>query len=236
MEHPEANIENRDGKQYLADALRNLAVTSRTARGVVDTSASASKSEKMMSGLSAEHTADTAASNFAAVIERLFGDRDKKFQDPAELKSYVEDIARRINAGITREDVLLRDEDSSKFPYTRIADLPAAMEQFYEELFTHLGEADSDPVKLAAWVEYRVDLSDHFFADGCGKTAKAISSWVLMRARHDLPLYRDRKELYQNAPTEIRGRNQPADREQFEKWLAYYRTLFSPKKESVPNS
>ena len=206
FERGEIDIQSRPAVRSLADyivsrgaeremykhtALANLAATSRTARGIVDTSASADKAEKMMGGTGAE-VAERAVANFTSAIEKLFEARDTQFKDAAELRTFVEGIAQEINAGITKEGVLIRESDSEKFPYTRIKDLESAMNNFYEELFERLQNKDTDSVELAAWIEYRVDLSDHFFADGCGKAAKAISSWTLMRNKHILPTYRGR--------------------------------------------
>ena len=83
---------------------------------------------------------------------------------------------------------------------------------------------------MAGWVEYRIDLTDHFFTDDCGRVAKAISSWVLMRANRELPRYRSREELYQHAPTQIRGSNPEANRKEYELWMDYYKSLFGTKK------
>jgi len=41
------------------------------------------------------------------------------------------------------------------------------LEQFSKELFTKFKDPNTDPYELAAWVEYRINLKDHFFADGC---------------------------------------------------------------------
>lgn len=220
-------VEQLNESEYIKQALENLSTTSRTAKGVVDTSASADKVDKMAGDLNAATAAERAQSNFEQVITYLFENRDKQFQTTEELKQFVENVAGRINSGITKEGVLIREgADSAKYPYTKVADLSIAMDQFYEELLQRLNNPSEDPKNLAGWVEYRIDLTDHFFADGCGKTAKAISSWILMRAHNPLPKYRDRKELYENAPTQIRGQDPEIDKTQLKKWLGYYNSLF----------
>jgi hypothetical protein len=82
-----------------------------------------------------------------------------------------------------------------------------------------------DPVGLAAWVEYRVNLTDHFFADGCGKISKAVSGWVLMRYAQDLPTYKGSipKDRY---PTKVRGSSDAMDAQQLGNWEEFYRGMF----------
>ncbi len=159
------------------------------------------------------------------MIEQLFVERGKKFANEAELRTFVENMAQKINESITKKGGLIRTHDSDKYPYTRAEKLADQMDSFYKDFFLKLNDG-TNPRELAAWVEYRIDLTDHFFSDGCGKTAKAISAWVLMRGRQELPVFRDRKELYANAPTQVRGENPQTDQEQYKKWLAYYKTLF----------
>jgi hypothetical protein len=222
----DAAIAKGDEKErYVQAALENLRATSRTATGVVDTSASVGKAEKMASGLTPEQTAERALNNFTEAISYLYENKDRQFNESGELRVFVETVAQKINTGITKEGVLLRAEDSDKFPYTRIQDLESAMEQFYQELLERLSRPDADPKEIAAFVEYRIDLTDHFFADGCGKTANAISTWSLMRQNHALPKYKKREE-YQYAPTIIRGQDPKIDEEQWQRWLEYYKSLF----------
>jgi hypothetical protein len=221
-------------EDYLRQALENLQITSRTAKGVVDISASPDKAREIQD-ISEREAADRATANFEEVIKQLYEQRDRKFENPEELQTFIEDIALRINKGITKEDVLVRSHDSDKYPYTKVENLSQEMKQFYEELFARLQNPSEDPESLAGWIEYRLDLTDHFFADGCSKTAKAISSWALMRSGHKLPQYRSREELYQHAPTQIRGTNPEANQKEFELWMEYYKSLFeSPESEKTP--
>jgi len=221
------NAKELSEDQYVQAAEANLEKTSRTAQGTIDTSASTSKASQMQEGLGQDAIAQKAKENLSQTIHSLYVDRDRQFSNPQELRDFVEGVATGINQGITKEGVLIRSgEDSTKYPYTPIAELEPSMQQFYQELYDRINNPNSDPVDVAAWAEYRIDLSDHFFADGCGKTAKAVSSWVLMRAGRPLPNYRGRDELYQNAPKEIRGRNQEIDAKQYKTWSDYYRSLF----------
>lgn len=217
-----------DEAAYVDQALRNLDTTSRTARGVVDTSASATKKDIMQIGSGAE-AADMARRNVSDTMHQLYRERLQQFESPTELRSYIEDIARSINRGITAEDVVYRSgaDAVNKYGYTRIADLDEAMDDFSTQLFDKLTDDTQDPLETAGWIEYRVDMTDHFFADGCGKIAKAISAWSLMRHAMPLPTYRSREELYQHAPKAIRGEDATVDQQGYDNWMTYYRSLFN---------
>ncbi|MEI6237594.1 MAG: hypothetical protein WCP03_03280 [Candidatus Saccharibacteria bacterium] len=221
----------KEGANYLKDANRNLLATSRTANGTVDTSASSTKAESMVD-IDGNEAAEKAKNNFDATISSLFEKRDKDFSTPEDMKDFVEGVAAQINDGIVKEGSLIRDGvDSDKYPYTRLENLPDAMQQFYTELQQKLSDPDSDPIETAAFCEYRIDLVDHFFADGCGKAAKAMSSYVLMRAGLPLPQYKGgRKEYYQHAPTKIAGSNPAEDQAAWQNFLGYYKTMLGGNK------
>lgn len=224
-ETPEKNFTKED---YLKQALENLQITSRTAKGVVDMSASPDKSEKMAKDLTAETAAKRALQNFADVIEYLYEHRQEDFENPQGLREFVEKIAKQINAGLVKEGILIRGGmDSVKFPYTKIADLESAMQQFYDKLQEQINNPMQDPKEIAAFIEYHIDPVDHFFADGCGKVAKATSAWSLMRSNLPLPHYRSREEYYASARLQNPMGDPSIDKQrQWEQWLAYYKTLF----------
>lgn len=198
--------------EYVHAALANLQATSRTASGEVNVEVAEEKADAV-TGISGKEAADTATANFVRVIEKLFAERDRTFKDASELRAFVEDAAKGINEGIIKEGILIRTHNTDMYPYTRTENLEEAMSQFYTEFLEKLRRGD-DPKEVAAWVEYRIDLTDHFFADGCGKTAKAIAVWVLMRAKQSLPVYRSRDEYYGNA------------RGGYDAWITYYKSLF----------
>ena len=216
---------------YLAAAEQNLRDTSRTAKGVIDTSASADKAGKMQEGLSESEIAKTAQRNFREAITMLFEQRNQQFANAGELRAFVEGIALLINRGVTKEGVLIRDgEDSKKYAYTSVARLEPAMVQFYDTLLEKVSNSDSDPVETAGFVEYRMNLTDHFFADGCGKTSKALSAWTLMRSNHALPTFQGLLEwqaaLKMYGPRQQRGLDPTVDEEQFARWMEFYRARF----------
>lgn len=221
--------------QYLKDAERNLQNTSRIAHGIIDTSDSLTKGE-MIEVNAEDNVENLAQSGTKRAIEAVFNVRDYKFENATELRSFVEWIAETVNGGILKDGVLLRSgADSDKYPYTKIADLPVAMDKFYSELLTRMNDPVADPVETAAFVEYGIDLTGHFFADGCEETSKVISSFVLMRANHELPDYtrgedkdyeQIRKEYYGHAPKQIQGIDPVEDAKAFKEFADYYKTLF----------
>jgi len=206
-------------EDYLKQALENLQTTSVDKAGE----------------LYEQEVADRATINFKEAIGQLYEQRDRQFKNPKELQKFVEDVARYINKGIIKEKSLIRSYDSDKYPYTKIENLSREMKRFYEEFFARLQNPSEDPESLAAWIEYRIDLTDHFFTDNCDRIAKAISTWALIRFSHGLPKYRSREELYQHAPTQMRGTNPEANQKEFELWIEYYKSLFnSPESEKTP--
>ena len=216
-------------EDYQRDALRNLMAMSRTANGTVDVSASAGKKDSM-TGVDGQEAANLARENFQKAIHEAYENRGRKFESPEELRQFVEELATQINGGLVKEGMLIRSTDSDKYPYTRIADLEDTMQQFYQELYAKLEDPEQDPVEAAAFAEFGIDFVGHFFADGCGKTSKVVSSFVLMRSGHSLPDYKrnggDRKFYYSHTLKQIAGIDPEADKQGYEDFVNYYRTLF----------
>jgi SPP1 gp7 family putative phage head morphogenesis protein len=192
-------------EEYMAQAMANLQRTSRTASGQgVDTSASKEKAEKVVAGLTAESAAQKATDNFRAAFARAYDAATGPAVRAEDVTALADSINATVNAGITREGTLLRTDDSAKFPYTAVAHLGAAREQFAREFADRLADPHADPRETAAWVEWRVNLTDHAYADGVGKTSKALAAIPLVRAGLSLPDYPDNKEFFKRAPTERR--------------------------------
>ena len=213
-------------EQYVRDSKRNLMAMSRTAQGVVDTSASAAKINSM-TGISGDAAANLAQSNFESAINIAFDNKNREFDSPEDLKSFVESLALQVNDGIVKDSSLIRSSDSDKYPYVRIANLENQMNKFYEGLYGRTKNPNADPVESAAYAEFGIDFAGHFFADGCGKTAKVVSSYMLMRHNHSLPEYKGgRSAYYANQLKQIAGEDDRADDEGYQKFLEYYRGLF----------
>ena len=82
-------------------------------------------------------------------------------------------------------------------------------------------------MEAAATAEYYINLTCHFFADGCGKCAMATAAWLLMRGNHPLPVYPGR-EVYYGISRQLRcaAVGSDNDREDFSGFLRNYRNLF----------
>lgn len=223
-QHSELLVDPRDSLYYMNGAESNLRKTSRTANGIVDVSASKDKADKMADGLTEQEAATRAIENYKQTMQRLFTQRERAFSSPEEVKIFIEGVGRDINSGITKEEFLIRDgEDSKKYPYTKVADLPKAMEDFYKELHQKLNDPAQDPIELAAWIEYRVNLSDHFFSDGCGKSSLALVQWALMRKGLPLPKLASKNDTIQHSPKTIRGIDPAADKAAVDKIAKMYK-------------
>ena len=212
-------------QSYLDQAQKNLMATSRTAQGVIDTSASPDKADQMHD-ISGDQAASLATNNYRDVIARAYADRNRQFGSPQEVRDFVEGMATQVNGGILKGP-LLRQHDSDKYPYTPVAQLPQAADEFYTQLHQKLNDPAADPVDTAAWAEYHVNPGHHFFGDGAGKASKALSSYILMRNGLPLPTYPGgNKEYFKNVTrrTPI-GQDPQGDEESLNNFLRYYRSM-----------
>lgn len=211
---------------YERAARRGLHQMSRIAMGIVDVSAAKDKAASMVT-LSGDQARRTTEASLTRAVDLMYQNRFAVFSTPAKLRTFVEELARTITDGVLKPGHLIRRHDSDKYPYTFVKDLEAAMEQFYVELHARMAAGES-PRTLAPWIEYRVNLSDHFFADGCGKTSQLMAGFVCMRAAHPLPLYRTSEEYYALNGTTRRGVDEKADAQTLQRITAYYQKLFMP--------
>src|SRR3989339_271218 len=217
-----------DFSYYQQAAEKNLFSMSRTAVGRIDVSASTDKASKMEEGLTSDVAAQRVRENFYATIKHLYQMRDARFDVPNAVKKLIIDTAESINRGITSADAsLLRaGADSAKFSvYTLVKDVPQSFDHFCEELYERLHNPATDAVDLAAWMEYRINLTGHFFSDGCGKVSLAMSTWAFMRDNKKLPIY-SREQYFAHAP-KVRH-NSEHKLEDDQEWLrfrGYFRSL-----------
>lgn len=220
-------------EDYLTASRRNLLQMSRTARGNLDLSASADKQAKMASGITGEKAAGIAAQNYDKAISFAYDQRHQSFANSSELRGFFEKLSSIVNDGILQSEYLIRNgADSTKYPYTRVADLEKAMEEFYRALYAYIDRPEN-PKITAAFIEWNIDLRGHFFGDGCGKSAKACSSWLLMRHNAELPDYtgngriEDPRAVYYGLnPSYIRTDNPLRDSVDFFTFAIYYMTLY----------
>ena len=117
-----------------------------------------------------------------------------------------------MSAGLLQQGQSLYCNWKTKFRQTAPEAIEQECQSFCAWLFEAL-ESGDDPVARAALVEKRLDGEIHPFADGCGRTAKLLAAFVLLR--HDIfpPSYRPRSEYYIKI--------NPSDAE----WIRYYHLL-----------
>ncbi|MEJ3746506.1 zeta toxin family protein [Actinomycetes bacterium KLBMP 9797] len=216
--------------EFVNKAMRNLYRTSRTAeRGELDISSAVEKAAQLVPGITGDRAARLGVTNYRETLDWLYENRHIRLASPPELRAFVEGVAARVNAGIIRDGLLYREYDSAKHGvYTAAADLPPAADQFYDEFFARLERSGADAVETAAWVHYRMDLTDHLWADGSSRTAGAVAAWVLLRAGHDLPTHpAERAAQFAHAPRLPRATGPGVDAFQQREWLDHYRMLFA---------
>jgi len=222
-----------DFSSYFSQAEEILFTMSRTANQNLDLTASAQKKDRMVDNLDSETASKLVRRNFEKAYTYIYQNRNLPIFDRDDIFLLVENVASIINRDLVKETYFYRVDDSKKYPYTFTRDLSVSIEDFYNQFLIGLHLA-KDPVYLAALIEWRIDLRDHFFVDSCGKIARALSHWVLMRADLPLPdltfsgLYsreEAKKKYYAFMPHYRRLENQVQDDLDFFKFLYYYTKL-----------
>jgi hypothetical protein len=214
-------------QDYQLVALRNFHQMSRTAMGIVDLSSSPKKTDSMNADFFGEFAKVTTETSQNLAVSYLYKNRFKIFSSPLQLRGFVEKLAKIVTKGAVKKGFLIRQHDSDRYPYTLVKDLEPAMRQFYTKLLKRMANKES-PRVLAPWVEYRVNFTDHFFSDGCGKVSQLLATFLCMRSGHPPPLYRNRDEFYALNGNIRRGNNVNIDRHVLQRLTAYYQTFFMP--------
>lgn len=214
-------------EEILKEASNNLRLRSRTANGIVDTSASKGK-EDLLLVKSGEEAKDTALRNFEEAMEYAWDNKDAPLSGPEDVKKIITTIASIISKGIVKEGSLMRTLDSARYNYVPAARLEEEMDDFCRELFERLSRQPQDPVSDAAFTEFCVDIRGHFFSDGCGKTSLVSACWVLFRRNHPLPEYRGGRDAFYSIikPLEKGSEVLGGGKRPFETFLKFYRGLF----------
>ena len=115
---------------YQQEMRRNLLLMSRTANGVVDTSASADKAKYMLIQ-SGENAAKTVSANVENALRLVYEHRAYNFENAEVLKTFLLRIAQTVNAGVLTPGCLMRQgADSKIFRYVKIEFLPMVFDKF----------------------------------------------------------------------------------------------------------
>lgn len=185
--------------------------------------------------------------NFEHAIIKAFGtaicinNTNFKISQYFDMMKFIEDISKIVGKGIVEDEHWFRTHDSAKFPYTDSNILKERFEDFCKELLNEIENMPSEAsakyswaMRTAAWVEYRINLTDHFMTDSCGKVASVMSTFVCVLADCNLPIFIDKTEYLAHAPSkpavskDIEERN----REQYINWEKYYISKFQTDKTS----
>jgi 8-oxo-dGTP diphosphatase len=222
---------------YLARISENVNLTSRSAKGEINTSASPDKKQKIKVDLSKDEVESRVKANTKIASEYVSANRNMVLTSPAVLKNFIEEVAFKVNDGIILDRKLLfrEGENSEKYNYVYTENVRAYFDKFVEELYYRILDVNWDKVELAAWIEWNIDFCGHFFSDGCGRIAKLISAWALMRCDLDLPNYLLGQDGFDTVRESYRRRFslrtkveyvEPTNDKAYEDFLKYYRRLF----------
>lgn len=180
--------------QFYKSMITNLRSTSRTADGISDTSSSKEKPSLQTEGSKLK---DKATENFKKVINSIWQNRYIKLDSLQELREFIENIATQISDGLLQNGQSLFRTWQTKYEHqTSPENIEREFQKFIETLFKNMHQEHPDPIALAAWAEQEIDSHIHPFADGCGRTSKAVSSWILSRYHMPLPNWESRKNYY----------------------------------------
>lgn len=199
-QHEPSNVElspyERRFLIYKNQYWKNLSATSRTFQGKIDTSVSPEKKALMADD---ERVRQQAIDNQKVVLEFIWQNRNRNFDSAMEVLQFIWDIAYRVNKDLVEEPVAYRTWPVKYGPQLPAEKVPQEMVNFAQKIYQYVQKPkeNGQAIKLAAWLEVVLDRQIHAFADGCGRVAKALSAWALMRYQLPLPDYEDRDQYYQ---------------------------------------
>ena len=152
----------------------------------------------------------------------------------SEMESFIEHISKKIGAKIVKEEDWFRKHDSKKYPYTKSSSLKEEFSYFcdaFVQKLTHIPDEKKAKkqwaMETAAWVEYRINLTDHFMTDSCGKVASVMSTFVCILSDCSLPIFSDKTEYLAQAPKRRRTlKSDDSLDKKYKKWEMYYLKKF----------
>ena len=175
---------------------KNIGSTSRTTKGIVDTSVSA---EKKAAGISKEKIAYQMKLNEEKLIELLWNEKSRELRTPEDVERLLKEITGASQAGISKVDPYAFRTWSVDYNELSPEAVLEAMRNFYVKFLENISRVKSGtllPADFARWVEYEIERAIHPLADGCGRLAKSLSAFVLARFSYPLPEYGMREDYY----------------------------------------
>jgi ankyrin repeat protein len=202
----------------------------------------------------------TMHDNFNSALVKLFqrvytAKIETDFKNADELEAFLREVYNNMMQGVMVQDAsipykqlpyrrherngysyapVLKVEDGPQKAYVPTVD--EAREDFFEQLYDKVTDKSQDPYTLAAWVIYRVALTDHIYGAHNMKMAFLITTYVLARNKKPLPdvaiSYKDVEE-WRSITTEkfskqgYRVIRDERDDVQFSKWKGVFFPLFA---------
>lgn len=177
---------------------RNQEATSRTAKGKVDTSVSETKQKSKLSGV---NLIEQVGRNQEQLAIFVWGRSQQEIKSAQDIEDAIKKMVQIINNNISEDPQALRTWDR-EVPHGRQVSpekIPEEMENFYQQCFEKIALVQQEKMsaaELAAWVELEINKNIHPFADGCGRTSKGLSTFILNHFRFPLPDYGNRDEYF----------------------------------------
>ena len=187
--------------------------------------------------LSKDKIQQSVQSNINNAFQYIFDNKNLIINSSASLKRFINEVACIVNKDlIVDKKYLFRNgKNSSKYNYINTKFVDKFYNFFIDDLYLKLIDIEPNYIKIAAWVEWNIDFVGHIFSDGCGRIAKLISSWVLMRGDCPLPNYADGSSEFKSIRESYRKRfalterpiyHTPKDTLKYQTFLNYYNKLF----------
>ena len=128
---------------------------------------------------------------FTKAIKELYADRDHRFQNVTDLKTFLWRIVDIIHGG---------NRLTPKYDEVPRADVDKVLKSFTIELYDRLNRVEAyDPIETIALIEYRLRYANHFYPDADRRIASALGSYALMRDGLKLPEFVDFPKLKEAA-------------------------------------
>lgn len=174
----------------------NVESTSRTSKGVSDTSVSENKNAPLVDG---EKLEEIVSKNTEQIALYIWDHKNDAFSSVDDIKKLVINIIQIVNNRLSDDPTKFRSWNVEYGRKVPVSNLSEEMESFYRNLLLKIKEVDRGELKpfaLARFIEIEIDGNIHPFADGCGRISKSLASFFLARYNSSLPRYKSRDDYY----------------------------------------
>lgn len=182
----------RTRHDYLLAFMANVAATSATTVTGRQRGSQGPRPGKPSAGMSGHDLAEQTTCNMRAVGRLIASVTD------SESESYSWSLRRLVNVFVdmihkelpNREQLKqLRSHETSHSYGCPASEVPERWEAFLTELEARINTPDADLERVCAWVEYQIRFEIHPLADGSGRLATALTSWIMLRSGRYIPMY-----------------------------------------------